>query len=193
MLLNYLVFGAHFVFVLDPTEVGSETISPDFFDYMYDDSGVSNNLQNKVFDSHYSFKGQNSGMSYPSTVIVQDTVPNPAPLMCAALIGPTVQPMYGTSAYNSGQQRDDFFQLEGWRQFGTSTSGWHNADYDSYNETLWNFSTYGACAFSEKRATALFLAPAGWEAVPTAGTFMPPYLGAQTPQSWLQTDLISLS
>jgi len=85
-----------------------------------------------------------------------------------------------------------FFQIEGWPQFGESTTGRHDADYDSFTATRWNFSTYGACAYSETRGTALFLAPPGWTATPTPGTYMPPYAGALTPQSWLNTDLVQL-
>ena len=34
----------------------------------------------------------------------------------------------------------------------------HSADYDTHTKTLWNFSTFGACAYSEKRSTPIFLA-----------------------------------
>ncbi len=193
VLLTYLVYGAHIVLIMDPTQVGSETVAYDFYDYAYTTSTVQANFEQKVWDSHYSgVGGQNSGMSYPCTVITSDSVPNPSPLLCSMLIGPTVQPIFGTSPYQNGQDRCDFMQLEGWRQFGSSSSGWHNADYAAYNETLWNFSTYGVCAFSEKRGTALFLAPNGWTAKPQSGTIMPPYLGAQTPQDWLRWDLVTL-
>lgn len=193
VLLTYLTYGAHIVTITDPTNVGTETL-PDFYDYAYGNSATQSNFQQLVWDSHYSsVGGQNSGMSYPCTIITSDTVPSSSPLLCSLLIGPTVEPtVVGHSPYLSGQARCDFMQLEGWRQFGTSKSGWHDADYTAYQQTLWNFSTYGACAFSEKRGTALFLAPNGWTANTWGQTIMPPYLGAQTPQSWFRRDLVTV-
>lgn len=193
VLLTYLAYGAHMVTVTDPTSVGSETVT-DFYDYAYGNSTTQANFQQGIWDSHYSsVGGQDSGMSYPCTIITSDTVPAASPLLCSLLIGPTVEPtVVGHSPYQSGQARCDFMQLEGWRQFGTSKSGWHDADYTAYQQTLWNFSTYGACAFSEKRGTALFLAPNGWTAETCGGTIMPAYLGAQTPQSWFRRDLVTV-
>jgi hypothetical protein len=191
--LSYFALGAHNVLVLDPTNVNTATITPDFYDYCYDASSIQPNLEQGIWDSHYSgVGGQNSGMSYPSTIITSDSVPNPSPLLCALLIGPTVQPVFGFSPYDNGDNRCDFFQVEGWRQFGQATAGWHNADYTAYEDTLWNFATYGACAFSEKRGTALFLAPNGWVPQMQTDTVMPHYLGNLSLQGWEQWDLVAL-
>ncbi|MDI9654524.1 hypothetical protein QM306_40740, partial [Burkholderia cenocepacia] len=57
----------------------------------------------------------------------------------------------GAGTYNT------FIQLEGWQAGGSR----HNADYATYQQTLWNISTYGVSAYSEKRATSIFLASAG--------------------------------
>ncbi|HVG08720.1 MAG TPA: hypothetical protein VNM67_13520 [Thermoanaerobaculia bacterium] len=197
ILLLYFLYGAHFVEILDPTSAGSQTITPDLYNTLGTSStSVYYNLGQQIWDSHYSsVGGQNSGMSYPAQVITQDSVPNPSPLLCAFLIGPTVQPIMFANPLGDSTQRCDFIQLEGWRQFGQATAGWHNADYQAYNETFWNFSTYGVCAFSEKRGTALFLAPAGWQPVRQCSTIMPAYLGALNKgdvSPWMQWPLVAI-
>ena len=196
ILLLYFVYGAHIVEILDPTNPSSQTITPDLYNTLGSTStSVYSNLAQKVWDSHYSsVGGQDSGMSYPSQVIVYDSVPDPSPLLCAFLIGPTVQPVMFTNPLGDDTQRCDFIQLEGWRQFGTATAGWHNADYQAYNATYWNFSTYGVCAFSEKRGTALFLAPTGWRPVNQCASILPAYLGALDQDDvnpWMQWSLVS--
>ena len=190
VLLSCFAYGAHFVVIQDPGQPGVRTV-PDFFDYMADNLG--SNAEQSVWESHYQSIPWDTGMSYPVIVNTNNT-PDPSPLVCAFLVGPTVQPLVGTTTYNADSTgRDSFFQLEGWRQLGESTSGRHNADYASYNATLWNFSTYGACAYSEKRGTALFLAPPNWPTpVPNPNTIMPPYAGAITVQGWLNTALVTL-
>ena len=197
ILLAYFLYGAHIVEILDPNNPNDQTITPDLYNTLGGTStSVYSNLGQKDWDSHYSaLGGQDSGMSYPSQVIVYDSVPNPSPLLCAFLIGPTVQPVELTNPLGDTTPRCNFIQLEGWRQFGESSAGWHDADYQSYNETFWNFSTYGVSAFSEKRGTALFLAPAGWQPFQQATTTMPAYLGALSLSDvspWMQWPLIAL-
>ncbi|MFL6203179.1 MAG: hypothetical protein ACJ76J_28765 [Thermoanaerobaculia bacterium] len=196
ILLLYFAFGAHFVQVLDPSNPSSQTITPDLYNTLGGTStSVYSNLGQQVWDSHYSsLGGQDSGMGYPSQMIVYDSVPNPSPLLCAFLIGPTVQPVMFTNPLGDSTQRCNFIQLEGWRQFGQATAGWHNADYQAYDATYWNFSTYGVCAFSEKRGTALFLAPAGWQPVNQCASILPAYLGALDQgdvNPWMQWSLVS--
>lgn len=198
ILLLYFVYGAHMVLVLDPESPGVQSITPDLYNTLgASSSPVYSNLAQQVWDSHYSSVGdQDSGMSYPCQVITNDFVPNPSPLLCAFLIGPTVQPVMFTNPLGDTTQRCNFIQLEGWRQFGTATAGWHNADYQAYNATYWNFSTYGVCAFSEKRGTALFLAPAGWQPAGLCSTIMPPYLGALymgDVDPWMQWSLVNVN
>ncbi|MES2640646.1 MAG: hypothetical protein V4850_14220 [Myxococcota bacterium] len=192
VLLSYLVYGAHIVANLDPHLTGTAAVTPDLYDDVYSATALAGLLESGVWDSHYSsVGGQDSGMSYPATITC-DTVPNPSPLLCSLLFGPTVQPVMFLSPYDTGTDRCVFLQLEGWRQFGTASSGWHNADYAAYNDTRWNFSTFGTCAFSEKRGTALFLAPAGWTPATQSGTIMPPFVGAQTQQGWLAWNLVTV-
>lgn len=199
ILLLYFVYGAHFVEILDPNNPAVQTITPDLYNTLgATSSPVYSNLGQGIWESHYSgFGGAPSGMSYPSQVVTSDTVPNPSPLLCAFLVGPTVQPTIPmTNPLGDSTQRCDFVQLEGWRQFGQATAGWHNADYQAYNATYWNFSTYGVCAFSEKRGTALFLAPAGWQPVSQCATVMPAYLGALSQSDlgpWMQWNLVSVN
>ena len=93
----------------------------------------------------------------------------------------------GAGTYNT------FIQLEGWQAGGSR----HNADYATYQQTLWNISTYGASAYSEKRATSIFLAPAGWTPQVYQTTRMMPYVGAYaqsngSPQGWLNPSLVTI-
>lgn len=198
ILLMYFVYGAHIVEILDPANPAVQTITPDLYNTLGStSSAVYSNMGQGIWESHYSgLGGAPSGMSYPSTVVVYDSVPNPSPLLCAFLVGPTVQPAIPlTNPLGDSTQRCDFIQLEGWRQFGQATAGWHNADYQAYNETYWNFSTYGVCAFSEKRGTALFLAPNGWQPVRQCSTIMPAYLGALNRDNvnpWMQWPLVAV-
>ncbi len=193
--LLYFLYGAHTVLVLDPTTASSQTIAPDLYNTLgANNSPVYPNLAQQVWDSHYSsVGGQDSGMSYPLT-IDYDSVPAQSPLLCSFLIGPTVQPVMFLNPLGDTTQRCNFLQLEGWRQFGQASAGWHDADYDSYTETYWNYSTYGVSAFSEKRGTALFLAPAGWTPSQQCATLMPAYLGALSTSDvnpWMQWSLVS--
>ena len=109
-------------------------------------------------------------------------------MLLALLNGRTVNDAtLGAGHYNS------FIQLEGW-QAGAAR---HNADYNLHTQTLWNISTFGACPYSEKRGTAVFLAPQGWTPQVYQTTCMMPYLGAyatasQQPQAWLRRDLVSV-
>ena len=199
ILMLYFVYGAHIVEVLDPSNPAVQTITPDLYNTLGSTSSpVYSNMGQGIWESHYSgFGGAPSGMSYPSQVITSDSVPNPSPLLCAFLVGPTVQPTVPmTNPLGDSTQRCDFIQLEGWRQFGQATAGWHNADYQAYNQTYWNFSTYGVCAFSEKRGTALFLAPAGWQPAAQCSTIMPAYLGALNMgdvNPWMQWNLVNVN
>lgn len=124
----------------------------------------------------------------------QDAPPDPCAILCAVLLGPTVN-------QRSGPAGDTFVQLEGWQE-GTliggipSPTGWHNQDYRGlYKPTLWNISTYGASAYSEKRATTVFLAAEGFDPQPAPGTIMARYAGSDTPADqarWLDRSLVRL-
>ena len=132
-------------------------------------------------NSHYTSLTNICGYYVPD--ITGDTAPPDCPLLVALLCCPTVSEIDCNPAmYNS------FLQLEGWEAIYPR----HNADYAVYEETLWNISTFGACAYSEKRGTSVFLAPGDWAPQPSLGTFMTPYYGAEPAQSWLNTALVRL-
>jgi hypothetical protein len=226
LFLSLFLCGAHVV----PMQQPLYGPAPTFGDFMQALQGNSNLSFRQANDSHYtntiSLFGfnipvpHNSGNCYQtSPPITSDSVPANCPLICSFLMGPTVQ---------SGTDRECFFQLEGWPDFGSvsksleevieaivrvllllppnqqwtavkqlladiSKKSWHMADYASYTETLWNFSTYGVCAYSEKRATSIFLSSAQWVAKPAPSSIMAPYAGANPVQKWLQRSLVSVS
>jgi hypothetical protein len=97
------------------------------------------------------------------------------------------------------QRRADsntFIQLEGWQNHlpyvlpGTNKR--HSADYATHKATLWNFSTFGACAYSEKRSTPIFLAGSGFSTALNTTTHMPLYNGALGSESWMNPNLLAL-
>jgi hypothetical protein len=113
---------------------------------------------------------------------------------CGLLLSLLVAQTTSTSQYNT------FMQLEGWPADndwvfgdGSITGGArHGEDYDAYTKSLWNISTFGAAPYSEKRATTIFLAPASWVPHIYTGTYMMPYVGAETPQGWLNTHVVTV-
>ncbi len=181
-----LAAGAHMVVVHAPTDVaglGLAVAPESFYDRFGLVLGPTSNAA--LFHSHYrggwSLTNLYAAYAYPNT-IVADAAPNPCPYIAAMLVGST--------AYRVGGNYNTFFQLEGWPAFGTG--GWHGADYNVHNATKWNLSTFGASIYSEKRGTTVFLAPANWNPQPQPGTLMAPYVGAGTPQGWLETALIRI-
>ena len=129
--------------------------------------------------------------------INQDAAPLGCGLILALLFGRTVNNTTG-GTYTPGQY-NTFMQLEGWPATGTGDT-WHNADFNAYQQSLWNTATYGACPYSEKRATTVFLAPTGWQPAIYQTTRMMPYVGALAdgkypngkPQEWLNAALVTL-
>lgn len=111
--------------------------------------------------------------------------PGSEPLAIAVLVGKTAM-----------TKPNEFLQLEGWpAQDVVSPAGGdrHSADYASNEATYWNFSTFGACAYSEKRSTPMFLAPAGFDLTIHADTGMPYYWGANAGNvgdSWMHPQLV---
>lgn len=179
-LLELLLYGAHVVVIHDPANLPPNVRVDPFYE-MFTGGALAHQLRRDPGNSHYTSLVNLCGYYYPS--ITQNSAPQPSPFFLSFLAGPTVMSLTcSPSSYNT------FFQLEGWE----AVSARHEADYTTYKQTLWNISTFGACAYSEKRATAVFLAPVAWDPQPTPGTFMPPYVGAATAQPWLNTALIRL-
>lgn len=195
-LLAKLLFGAHFVVIHATQNLPPGAIVGDFWSEFQSDSALKGSERTDVAktlgvptvgNSHYASVTNLNGYYFPS--VVQETAPNPCPFFVSFLTCPTVATTPKAGQYNS------FFQLEGWELPPNSLNvpgSRHGQDYSAYQQSYWNISTYGACPYSEKRATAIFLALSNWNPKPTPNTFMPPYAGAETPQSWLQTDLVTL-
>ncbi len=194
--LEKLLFGAHFVVIHAAADVPAGTMIGDFWSEFQNAPTLKGSERQDVAktlgvpsvgNSHYASVTNLNGYYFPS--IVQETAPSPCPFFVSFLTCPTVATKPKAGQYNT------FFQLEGWElppnTINTPGSR-HDQDYNAYQQSYWNISTYGACPYSEKRATAIFLALPSWNPQPTPNTYMPPYVGAETPQSWLQTDLVKL-
>ena len=185
--LKLLALGAHFV-IIDSSRDNERTNGqkiPNFYDQF-----PLNNAW-ALYHSHYAKVIASTPVSagnlktakvYPDFVTGEIT-PNICPFIVSLLIGRTAWSMPIIGDYNT------FLQLEGWPQTGL-TSTRHGQDFKVHDETKWNISTYGACPYSEKRGTTVFLAHARWNPQPSSGTIMAPYVGAETPQSWLDKTLI---
>lgn len=194
--LEKLLFGAHFVVIHATQNLPPGSIVGDFWSEFQNAPSLKNSERTDVAktlgiptlgNSHYATVTNLNGYYYPS--ITKESAPNPCPFFVSFLTCPTVASSPKSGQYNS------FFQLEGWELPPNTVNvpgSRHDADYNTYQQSYWNISTYGACPYSEKRATAIFLALASWNPKPTPNTYMPPYVGAETPQGWLQTDLVTL-
>jgi hypothetical protein len=181
--LTLLAAGSHLVAISATNDLPAG-VSMQAFDTYMGASGLTTAVD--IGNSHYTSLLNTTGKYYLS--VGNDFAPENCGLILSFLYGRTVNNLLaGSGTYNT------FIQLEGWQAGGSR----HNADYDTYQQTLWNISTYGASAYSEKRATSIFLAPAGWTPQVYQTTLMMPYVGAYansngTPQSWLNTSLVTI-
>ncbi|QRN95736.1 hypothetical protein JRI60_42930 [Archangium violaceum] len=179
--LRYFLFGAHIV-VVDSALTANQRLQGEF------QTACAGHFKGGASNSHYASVVSTNGLAYPNTVVT-DRAPNPCPFICSLLVGTTSREPYCS-----------FFQLEGWPTTDQTTlydAAWarqsrHMQDYDTHNRTKWNISTYGACAYSEKRGTAIFLAPANWNPRPRADAIMPSFRGAEVRQGWLNTNLVRI-
>ena len=185
--LTLLAAGGHFVAVSASADLPTG-VSALSFDESLKQSGLS--TRHDIGSSHYTSLLNVTGTYYLS--VSDDFAPVGCGLILAFLTGRTVNdPLATSGTYNS------FFQIEGWQSSVDSTR--HNVDYGTFSETLWNLSTFGACPYSEKRGTTIFLAPPGWVPAVYQTTRMSPYVGAYAsnpsspqPQPWLNTALIQI-
>jgi hypothetical protein len=132
--------------------------------------------------SHYADHFNLTCQTYPA--ISGETEPSTKPLVIACMSGDT------TINYTDKHQ-NSFFQHEGWPAQGVSGGDRHMDDYDNHKATLWNFSTYGGCAYSEKRCAPLFLGRSTFSLTLQNDTKMPHYDGARSVQSWMHTSLMT--
>lgn len=196
--LFYFFFGAHFVIPSNANDNGGSGFQSLYssiqstFTPIYSIPGVppamnTGSWRTGVINSHYVATSSggtqlwinSSGMDWLN--ITSDAEPSSNPLICAMLVGLTAD----------GSDANSFLQLEGWQEHGTG-GGWHGADYDSHEDTLWNFSTFGASVFSEKRCAPLFLYGPHFSLKVKSDTHMPHYYGAGSKQNWMRTDLLIL-
>ncbi|WP_210302592.1 hypothetical protein [Phyllobacterium sp. 628] len=181
--LTLLASGSHFVAISATKDLPSGTSMQAFDTYV-----CGSDLQTKVDigNSQYASLVNLTGKYYLN--IDGDFAPEDCGLMLSFLYGRTVNNLLSSpGTYNT------FIQLEGWQSGGAR----HQTDFNTYKKTLWNISTYGASAYSEKRATSIFLAPSGWTPQVYQTTRMMPYVGAYArskgkPQPWLNTSLVSI-
>jgi hypothetical protein len=198
--LTHLFYGAHFVVVSNSGDRNGGNSVAQFWN-----SFVSSDLDRggDKFNSHYS--GANT-TGYYYLNIYHDKEPSSSPLLAALLVALTdpasseqlaaglTGGIPGGIALADAQSRraaaNTFIQLEGWQNHFPYAGGWHAADYDSHKATLWNFSTFGACCYSEKRCTPIFLANSKFNTALNSSTKMPLYNGAASLQSWMETGLL---
>ena len=184
LLLDLFLAGAHFVVIHSAEDLGGA--AKDFYKAMIGALSTSRPLGH----SHYagtSAGNPGSGAIFPST-------PQGYPYIVALL-----------ADHTSRSDPNSFFQLEGWPLFASPYLSTDAAslmardadrhlktDFATHNETIWNISTYGACGFSEKRGTTVFLAPQEWAPFSSPNTpIMSPYRGSTTRQWWLKSNLIT--
>ncbi|MFM0004338.1 hypothetical protein PQR57_25355 [Paraburkholderia dipogonis] len=180
---SLLAAGAHFVAVSAKDDLPAG-VAMSAFDQFFTSAGLP--TRHDMGNSHYASVTNITGTYYLD--VSGSFAPENCALILAFLAGRTVNDPYASAgSYNT------FIQLEGW-QAGSQR---HNIDYDTYKQTLWNISTFGACPYSEKRATTIFLAPSGWTPQLYQTTCMMPYVGAYavsqgTPQAWLNTAVVRI-
>ena len=190
--LELLFMGAHIVAISSKKDVGEGTQ-----DLLDDLKGSGLPLATDAYSSHYGGAAAASGRYYapagaPSPSLGHDyetlattTPPGQEPLAFALLVGVTAV-----------TNRNCFLQLEGWpSQYALLPPGGqrHNADYAANESTFWNFSTFGACAYSEKRSTPVFLAGSQFDLTIHQDTGMPWYWGANAGNAgdaWMHPDLV---
>ena len=176
-----LFLGGHHVFVSSSDDT-SQSITNAYNAF----TGSSLKQSSDPENSHYttSLPGgtptswNGTGIYYQQ--LVGDTTPTNAGLLLALLFGET-----------SNSHTNTFMQMEGWPN--VSNSSRHGADYDAYKDTLWNYGTYAACAWSEKRCTPILIAPSDFSSTVNSKTHMPLYNGAGSKQNWMDTDLLEVS
>ncbi len=177
--LYLLYFGAHFVSISSSEDSGQPL--PLFRNAMQDfakQTGVPTMMD--LGDSHYTSTVNMGGKYWGS--MSGDTVPDDGSLIFSLLTD-------DTSVYHE----NDFFQLEGWP--ANADLGRHNQDYQANETTYWNFSTYGASVYSEKRSAPIFLCPPDFDLTLHSDTKMPYYYGANAGNAgagWMHPELMNI-
>ena len=171
--IDYLVHGAHFVAVSEEIDIGNQQVVSNLYEEFVGSDDLKSDQRDDDGNSHYCYGGvitNGTGVYYPKSGNVDSAadLDEHCPFELSLVVGKTVNS-------SSKPANNTFMQLEwrGWQlsssagglldgiksATGLGTPGRHMADYSTYSDTLWNISTFGASCFSEKRGTAIFLAP----------------------------------
>ncbi|MGH6872263.1 MAG: hypothetical protein ACREHE_12220 [Rhizomicrobium sp.] len=191
--LKLFLVGAHFVSISADADLIPRGM-PNYYRNLYLDFDNDGHLTKRgdPVNSHYTSGANLTGIYYLD--INGDRAPDNCGLILALLFGRTVKRL----GLHPGQY-NTFMQLEGWPTLTLGPipqpGGRHGADYEAHLATLWNFSTFGACPYSEKRGATVFLAPNGWVPQTDATMRMNPYVGARPlqngqPPGWLNTNVV---
>lgn len=186
-------YGGHIVAVSSSEDVdGGNTVAA------LDPGGSGLPTRVDLYNSHYT-QGLNSFASGDYYAPAGAPTPSLSNLNIESM-SPTLQGapllfslLVGTTAKTTPNQ---FMQLEGWPAqlaFFPAGGARHGADFAASKSTLWNFSTFGACAYSEKRSTTLFLANTDFDVTLPTATGMPLYWGAEADNvddGWMHPSLV---
>ena len=176
--LYHFLRGAHFVVASTDGDQSNGNGFNTFLDAFVDACTCQSTVS-----SHYADHVNLTCQTYPA-ISGESEPTSHSPLVIACMSGDT------TVNYTDDHQ-NSFFQHEGWPAQGLTGGDRHMDDYDHHKATLWNFSTYGGCAYSEKRCAPLFLGRSTFSLSLHSDTKMPHYDGARTKQGWMQTDLMT--
>lgn len=130
---NLLAAGAHFVAVSanDDLPAGVKMTA---FDLYFSSAGLP--TRHDIGNSHYTSWTNTTGTYYLD--VSGDFAPENCALILSFLAGRTINNQFAADGtYNT------FIQLKGWQ----AGSRRHDIDYDTYKQTLWNISTFGAWTF----------------------------------------------
>jgi hypothetical protein len=175
--LYHFLRGAHFVVASTDGDQSNHDGFGNFLDDFVDACACQSTVS-----SHYADHINMSCQTYPA--ISGESEPNTKPLVIACMSG-------NTTVNLTDSHQNSFFQHEGWPAQGVTGGDRHMDDYDSHKATLWNFSTYGGCAYSEKRCAPLFLGRSSFSLSLHSDTKMPHYDGARSLQDWMHTALMT--
>ena len=183
--LHLLISAAHFVVIHAARNLPPGVSVAPLYKVFRDDDDLASSERRDPGNSHYASIMNRCGEYYPK--IEKGTAPDPSPFILSLLVCPTVSRLCcRPRTYNT------FFQLEGWEAIILHLER-HTEDLIiDAAETYWTISTYGFSVYTERRATTIFLAPPSWNPQTSPKTIMAPYVGAETRQRWLATDLVRL-
>jgi hypothetical protein len=193
--LYLLFFGAHTVVVSSSADQNGGPKVGSFREAMKA-SGLF--TRHDLYNSHYGISGGVSGTYYAPVGAPTPTVANRDVEVFAATSPPGQEPLIFAFVTGDTALKDpnSFIQLEGWPSqdvvLPKPGGARHSADYQANISLFWNFSTFGASAYSEKRSTPIFLANANFNLTPLTATRMPSYTGASSLEGWMHPELIDI-